>query len=96
MRMIGMILGYDYYFSYYLNSNRKLQNVLEQTNRLKENTCFSYLPFVGAESNSKIWHCSQYGNQWLDCVAEHHGPVLFEVFWRETALVNNSENTQVC
>lgn len=55
-------IGYDYFFNY-LSSNRNYRNVLELTNRLKENTCFSYLPFVGAESNSKIWHCSQYGNQ---------------------------------
>jgi len=87
-------IGYDYFFNY-LSSNRNYRNVLELTNRLKENTCFSYLPFVGAESNSKIWHCSQYGNQWLNRVAEYHRPVLFEVFWRKTALVNNSEKTQV-
>ena len=54
-------------------------------------TVGSYLSVCVGESDSEVGHGPEDGDQGLDGVAVHDGPVLLEVLGCETTLVDDSE-----
>lgn len=57
---------------------------------------YAHLTILVAVGDAQIRHSTQDGDERLDSVAVHNGPILLEVFICKATFVDNSVDKQLC